>query len=115
MRQDGHASFYNIEHYGSPGGNPTLHAWVGTDLGHMLMRSVEGKSWEERRARAAYVRKITAPQEASSDLWQTYGINGFEELADAEVVLDELRSSEPDEKFRIVKQQIVQLTEVIAA
>jgi hypothetical protein len=111
MRQDGHAIFYVVQHYGHPGGG-TRQDWVDTALGYMLF---DGLSFSERRsARTIRWRKLIERQGASTDLWQRYGVDGYVEPSDATAMMVELQERRPDEKFRVVKRQIVQMTQVLA-
>lgn len=111
MRQDGHAIYYTIEHFGHPGGNPHHQGWVGTSLGHMMF---DGLSFQEKRGeQAAKWRKLIERQGASTDLWQRYGISGYANLDDAKAMIDVLRERRPAERFRIVRRQVAQLTEVV--
>lgn len=112
MRHDGHAIYYIVQHYGHPCGG-TRQDWVDTGLAHMLFDGLP--SGERLSARTIRWRKLIERQGASTDLWQTYGIEGYVEPSYARAMLNELRERRPDEAFRIVRRQVVQMTEEVAA
>lgn len=105
MRSDGYAAFYRVQHQNS------RDEWTETALDEILFR---GLSYEEAHGKLAErLIELLRPQDAGSDLWQKYGIHGFIEQADAEAVLTACRERRPTMKFRLVRRQIVQLTEVV--
>lgn len=107
--RDGDVTFFLVEHRTAD--SPR---WVATGLEGFLFG---GLAYADRRGPVGdWRRKLIAPQSASSTLWQTYGIHGFEDALDARAVLDELRAL-PDRRayeFRVVRRRIVQTTDVVA-
>lgn len=106
MRNDGRAEFYLVQHLDNHG------EWVSSDLGHFLFKDL---SYPERRGSIGDVyRALLSHTGASTDLWQEYGLDGFEYSALAEPVLREVRARNPDTKFRLVRRVTTQDTEVVA-
>lgn len=107
MRSDGDVTYYKIQH------SHTDEAWVSSALDHFLFKDL---SRDEARGRVGdRYRELLAPQSASSDLWQRYGIHGFVEKDDGLRVLRELRALPGEQpEFRLVKRHIVQVTEAVA-
>jgi hypothetical protein len=103
MRTDGTVDFFFIQHQDSRG------EWAASALDHFLFENLPFSDKVER------YRELLAPQSASSELWQTYGIHGFAFESDAREVLADLRVESPDTKFRIVRREVTQRTlEVMA-
>ena len=72
MRIDGDVTYYFIQH--NDGGSE----WDRSNLGHILF---QGLSFADRHgALGSSYRMLLKPESANSELWQTYGIHGFEEL-----------------------------------
>lgn len=100
MRSDGTITFWFIQ-FKAIKPEPE---WLTADLGHFLFTDPRPTGEEVERLRA-----LIEPQSASSDLWQRYGIHGFEEKDDALAVLRELRRRGQRE-FRLVRRTIEQVT-----
>lgn len=104
MRSDGTAAFYLIQHKSGD-------KWVETALNDVLFTNL---TYDERRGEIGdRYREIIKPQQATSDLWQKFGIHGFAELEDARAALTACREHVPDYEFRSALRTITQKTEVI--
>jgi hypothetical protein len=111
MRRDGSATYFKIEALLEV--CPGRPEWSGIDLGNVLFADL---SFEDKRGELGdRYREMLAPQQASSALWQRYGIHGFVEREDAEKVLRECRLRRPGTEFRLVRRTITQETEVVQA
>lgn len=110
MRADGEVTFYVIQHVWNGVGEN----WAGTGDGAGFL--FDGLSYEQSQGRLGdHYRSLIAPQSASSDLWQRYGINGFEEKDDALRLLRELRALPScPHRFRLVRRTMTRKQEVIA-
>lgn len=115
MRTDGDITYFLIQHR-----LPGEQRWADSSLEAMLFGNMSyedriGELGERRRA-------LLAPQGAGSNLWQDFGIHGFERAFDAAAVLDELllrelRSTrggrDKTVEFRLAKRSIKQETEPV--
>lgn len=113
MRSDGAAIFYFVQHEQKAvnGTDSRRTEWVESDLGHFLFSGLQYT--EKQGVIGDAYRALMAPQEASSPLWQKFGIHGYTEKEDAFKVLEAVRERNPDRKFRVVKRTIMQQTEVM--
>jgi hypothetical protein len=103
---DGNAEYFCIQHQWKRDGR-----WADSNLAGFLF---EDLSYTEKRGEVGdRYRSLLAPQSASSDLWQKYGIHGFVNRTDAEAALDALNKKRLEHKFRIVKRTLTQRTEVM--
>lgn len=84
-QKDGTATYYVVQHDHEDG------QWCDTDLSHVLFRSLASK--REQGALADYYRRLLAAQSASSDLWQRFHVNGFEDLKTANAMLEAVREA----------------------
>lgn len=101
MRCDGIATYYLIQHQEESG------RWVESALAHFLFSDL---TYAQRCKRGDKYRKMLAPQSASSDLWQKFGINGFEYKPDADTLLAEINNLHPKCAFRLVYRVSMQAT-----
>lgn len=101
MRCDGTAAYYLIQH------QEESERWVESALDHFLFSNL---TYTQRCNRGDKYRKMLAPQSANSDLWQKFGINGFEAIGDAETVLAEVKKLHPGRAFRLVYRVSMQAT-----
>jgi hypothetical protein len=110
MRRDGTATYYIIEAVLEA--CPGRPEWSGINLGNVLF---EGLSSDDKRGPVGErLRAMLAPQQASSDLWQRYGIHGFTEIEDAKKVLAECRMRRWRTPFRLVQRSVTRESEVVA-
>lgn len=97
MRVDGVATYYVVQHLSGPGDR---REWVDTALDHVLFR---GLSFDQKRGRIGdRFRAIIRAQGPSTDLWQRYGIDGFEAREDADLALLTCRAKTDRLRFRLV-------------
>jgi hypothetical protein len=109
MRTDGTVDFFFIQHQDSRG------EWAASALDHFALLRARDLVGEREVLEEERYRELLAPKNASSELWQTYGIHGFSFESDAREVLAALRVESPDTKFRIVRREVTQRTlEVMA-
>jgi hypothetical protein len=114
MRNDGEVSYYFCQHWQEwqEPNSTNSGEWVKSSLSDWLFDSL---TYEEAKGEVGRrYSNLLRPQSASSDLWQKYGIHGFVNFRDAANMLDALRKRNPDHKFRIVRREIKQKTEVVA-
>ena len=105
MRQDGTVSYLKVQSQARGTGDGR---WRDADLSEILFG---GLSYATKHGPEGHgLRKIITPQNASSDLWQHYGIHGYTDLADARKALAACRKSGRDYEFRLVRQAISQIT-----
>lgn len=105
MRCDGTAAYYLIQH------QDERERWVESALAHFLF---DGLTYAQRCNRGDKYRALLAPQSANSDLWQKFGINGFEVKEDADAALVEIKKLHPKRAFRIVYRVSMQATQEVA-
>lgn len=109
MRTDGSVDYFFIQHEDSRGN------WAASALDHFLFENLPFSDKVAGAEKGERYRELLKPQSASSELWQTYGINGFSFESDAREVLAALRVESPGTKFRIVRREVTQRTlEVMA-
>lgn len=106
MRNDGGATFYLVQHQ-----YPNNGEWVQSALGHFLF---DGLTYDESRGEPGETyRDLLSHEGASTDLWQRYGINGFERVEDASEACSAVRARHPDRLFRVVRRSITQHTQEV--
>lgn len=99
---DGTWIYYKIEF------SDSLGRWREADLGHFIFHHM---SWMERKSiDADRIRKLIGKE---NYYWQSSGIHGFEELADAIKAHEAVTDRCPDIRFRIVVITAFKRTEVI--
>lgn len=102
-----HVEYYVIEfHYDD------VKDWRDIDASYILFRNMTNS--DKRGAKANRYRELLVPCSASSELWQQYGIHGFEVLDDAAAVLTALRVEDPDTRYRIVRRSSSRQTTVVS-
>jgi hypothetical protein len=105
MRQDGTVSYLKVQFQPRGTGDGR---WRDADLSEILFGQLDYAT--KRGPEGDRLRAIIAPQQASSDLWQTYGVHGFTVLDDARKALAACRNSNSDYEFRLVRQAVSQIT-----
>lgn len=110
MRTDGDVTFYVIQHVWNGVGE----GWTETGDGAGFL--FDGLSYEQRKGQLGdYYRALIKPHGALSDLWQRFGINGFEDKDDALRLLRELRAlPNCPHRFRLVRRRIAREQTVVA-
>lgn len=106
MWTDGIADYYRVQHRDSTG------LWCDTDIGHILFRDMTYT--QKRSPLAECFREVLAKEGASTDLWQRYGLYGFEHREDAQVALGYCRAHAGSMVFRLVRRIMTRQQEVIA-
>jgi hypothetical protein len=108
MRSDGTPVFYLVQHWDER----NTQSWVESALDHFLFADL---TYDEKRGDVGdCYRRLLEPQNASTDLWQRYGIHGFERRGDAMAALRAVADRHPDRRFRLVMRVVSQRTRVIA-
>ena len=94
LRQDGEKVFYQIEHWGNPGGNPNREDWV--------LSSFDSFGTPH------------SDFQASGECWQETGHHGTYDPITGVGALQKIAKDNPGYKFRLVRRRLKQETELIA-
>lgn len=108
MFNDGHAIFYIVQHRWMQRGQ-----WTDSNLAGFMFERLSPA--DSRGTLGDHYRSLIAEQGASTALWQTYGINGFASEVPAKHVLAICQARNTKHSFRLVRRQVIQVTEVIDA
>jgi hypothetical protein len=110
MRSDGTISFLVVQHFGSQH-ESIPKSWSDSALEHFLFGEM---SWADKVGeKGDHYRRLLEPQNASTPLWQKYGVNGYVDRAAADAVLEALRHEHPNREFRLVRRAISQISKVV--
>lgn len=110
MRADGTVTYFRVQAVLAV--NPEEPRWSDVAVDALLFEGI-GRD-EARGELGRRYKALLEPQSASSDLWQCYGIHGFEHKEDVLALYEALRERRPDYDFRVVKRTQSQRTLVVA-